>query len=427
MKGKKAIVFGGTSGIGQAAVRRLADAGASVVAISRDPSKAGDPGPGVTLAQCDVRDRAALQTLLERLAPYDVLISAATGGARAAGPFLEMDMDGYQRSFDKLWGYANVVRYGAGHLPEDGCIVLVSGAPARRMRPGQIAIGSVGGAVEAFVRGLAPELTPRRINVVSPGQIDTPMVSLEGAERDAKRLYEDTDLALVGRLGGPIAETAIYMLGFEEWLVRVLKDTEFIEVLLDKITDIAMTLDRAGLEATAKYLQIFKVSGDDFGMQTGPLYSPRTFRRMFLPRLRRRWEAARAYLNEVKPSIKIMFHSCGGIRPFIPDLIDIGLQILDPVQPLAAGMDAAELKQEFGDRLTFHGGVDEQQVLPFGSEQDVEQEVIRCLQAFGPGGGYILAPSHFVQADVPPANLVAMCRATHAHSRYPIESLSQNH
>jgi len=185
VKGKKAVVFGGTSGIGLATARRLADAGATVVAISRDPSKAGDPGPGITLEQCDVRDRQALQTLFEKLAPFDILISAATGGERAVGPFLEMDMDGYQRSFDKLWGYTNVVRYGARHLPEDGCIALVSGSPARRIKPGQIAIGSVGGAVEAFVRGVAPELAPRRINVVSPGLIDTPMVSLQGAEREA--------------------------------------------------------------------------------------------------------------------------------------------------------------------------------------------------------------------------------------------------
>ncbi|HSR28975.1 MAG TPA: uroporphyrinogen decarboxylase family protein [Anaerolineae bacterium] len=244
----------------------------------------------------------------------------------------------------------------------------------------------------------------------------------EGAEVEARRLYEDTNLALVGRFGGPIVETAIYLVGFENWLIRVLKDTEFVEALLDKITDIAMALDRVGLQATARYLQIFKISGDDFGMQTGPLYSPKTFRSLFLPRLRRRWAAARAYLDEVNPRIKILFHSCGGIRPFIPDLIDIGLQILDPVQPRAAGMASAELKQEFGDRLTFHGGVDEQQVLPFGSEQDVELEVIRCLEAFAQGGGYILAPAHYVQADVPPANLVAMCRAAHTHGRYPIRS-----
>ncbi len=200
LNGKKAIVFGGTSGIGLATARRLAEAGASVIAISRDPSKAGDPGSGITLEKCDVRDRDALQALFEKLAPFDILISAATGGARAVGPFLEMDMDGYQRSFDKLWGYTNVVRFGAGYLPDDGCIVLVSGTPARKMRPGQIAIGSVGGAVEAFVRGVTPELAPRRINVVAPGLIDTPMVSLEGAEREAHYKKATADI-LIPRAG----------------------------------------------------------------------------------------------------------------------------------------------------------------------------------------------------------------------------------
>ena len=185
VKDKRAVVFGGTSGIGLAAARQLAALGAEVVAISRDPSKAGDPGQGIRLEQCDVRDEAGLQQLFERLKPFDILVSAATGGRRAAGPFLEMDMAGFRASFDKLWGYANVVRYGAPHLAEHGCIVLVSGAPARRTKPGQIALGAVGGAVEQFARGVAPELAPRRINVVSPGTIDTPMVTLSGGERRA--------------------------------------------------------------------------------------------------------------------------------------------------------------------------------------------------------------------------------------------------
>ncbi len=96
-----------------------------------------------------------------------------------------MDIDGYKGSFNKLWGYANCVRFGTGHLSENGAIVLVSGTPARRMRPGQIALSSVGGAVEAFVRGVAPEIAPKRINVVSPGMIDTPMHGPDGPERRA--------------------------------------------------------------------------------------------------------------------------------------------------------------------------------------------------------------------------------------------------
>lgn len=182
--GKKAVVFGGTSGIGLAAALRLHEGGASVVVISRNPDRAELPD-GMEVKRCDVRDEAAMEQLLSDCAPYDILISAATGGDRAVGPFLDMDMAGFRASFDKLWGYANVVRYGARHLNEGGAITLVSGAPARRSKPGQVAIGTVGGGVESFVRSVAKEIAPLRINVVSPGQIDTPMVALEGDERTA--------------------------------------------------------------------------------------------------------------------------------------------------------------------------------------------------------------------------------------------------
>ena len=183
--GKKAIVFGGTSGIGLAAAKQLAALGAEVIAVSRDPGKAGEVPAGVSLKACDVRDRDALAALFQECAPFDILVSSATGGSRSAGPFLSMDMEGYQASFDKLWGYANVVRYGAEHLSEQGSIVLVSGTPARNPKPGQVSLSSVGAAIEALVRAIAPEISPRRVNVVSPGFIDTPIVALQGEEREA--------------------------------------------------------------------------------------------------------------------------------------------------------------------------------------------------------------------------------------------------
>ena len=184
VSGKRALVLGGTSGIGLATSKKLAALGADVIAISRNPERAGDVPKGITLRQCDTLDREALAKLFEEYAPFEILVSAATGGTRARGKFLDMDFDGYKASFAKLWGYANVLQLGTPHVTMDGTIVLVSGTPARKSNPGQVAIASVGGAVEALVRAVAPEIAPRRLNVVAPGTIDTPMSSLEGAERE---------------------------------------------------------------------------------------------------------------------------------------------------------------------------------------------------------------------------------------------------
>ncbi len=202
ISGKKALVFGGTSGIGLSTTEQLVSLGAEVIAMGRDESKASALPENATFKQCDVRDRESLEALYGELGPFDILVSAATGGSRAIGPFASMEMDGYMASFDKLWGYANVVRYGLEHLADNGCVVLVSGSPARRCGPGQVALSSVGGAVEALARAVAKEIAPKRINVMSPGLIDTPMVPLAGQERVAH--YERiTGKNLISRAGTP--------------------------------------------------------------------------------------------------------------------------------------------------------------------------------------------------------------------------------
>jgi len=202
VSGKKALVFGGTSGIGLATVERLVAKGAKVIAMGRSPEKASDLPAGATFRQVDVTDRDAMAALFKAEAPFDILVSAATGGARAAGPFLEMDLDGYQGSFAKLWGYANVLRYGCEHLTNNGAAVLVSGAPARKAKPGQVAISSVGGAVEALVRAVAPEIAPKRLNLVSPGTIDTPMFG-PNDEKRKKMVAGATAKNLIPRAGEP--------------------------------------------------------------------------------------------------------------------------------------------------------------------------------------------------------------------------------
>ena len=198
---KKALVIGGTSGIGLAVSKRLCDAGANVVAISRDPSRArGQLPDSVSVAACDSRKAEDLERLFSELAPFEILVNCATGGTRAAGPFMDMDIDGFKRSFDKLWGYANSVRSGLPHMPEDGCVVLVTGAPAKKSLPGQVALGTVGGAIQAFVLRLAREIKPRRINVVSPGLIDTPMLGPPSDARD-KAMSKVVSNFLIPRLG----------------------------------------------------------------------------------------------------------------------------------------------------------------------------------------------------------------------------------
>ncbi|GIS69582.1 MAG: hypothetical protein CM1200mP9_04030 [Gammaproteobacteria bacterium] len=158
-------------------------------------------------------DRDRLSAIFEAAAPFDILVNCATGGERASGPFLEMDLDGFQGSFRKLWGYVNSVRLGAEHMAAEGAIVLVSGFPARKSNPGSSAISTVGNAVEGFVRAIAPEIAPRRINVVAPGLIDTPMFPMQGEGRD-RFFQKATENTLIPRAGtaDEVASAILFLL-----------------------------------------------------------------------------------------------------------------------------------------------------------------------------------------------------------------------
>lgn len=240
-------------------------------------------------------------------------------------------------------------------------------------------------------------------------------------EDRAQNLFDDTDLALVGRFGGTIMEQAAFIRGYENWMIDLVTYPEFARALMNRIADIQIVLDRVGIQKAGRYLSIFKASGDDLGMQDRPLFSDQVWQEILRPILSRRWKAARMALNQADAShVKLMFHSDGAIRNFIPDLIQDGIDVLDPIQKHCPGMDFNQLKADFGSQLVFHGGVDTQQLLPFGTVAEVQRETRRTLKALGPDGGLIIGPAHNVQPDVPPENLVAMCQTVLDHGFYPL-------
>jgi uroporphyrinogen decarboxylase len=232
----------------------------------------------------------------------------------------------------------------------------------------------------------------------SPKKTDAP-----GLRREAERLRRETDCALVIHVPGRVFSVGQFMCGFENWLVQLKLNPEFCEALLDRALEIQLAMAEEMLTAVGDAVDILYLA-DDYGIQTGPLISPATFRQFFKPRMARLIR----FLRE-RSRATIAFHSCGSVAALIPDFIDVGVEILNPVQVAAADMDTARLHREYGRHLVFWGAVDTQRVLPTGSPDEVRAEVARRVNDLSPG--YIPASVHNIQAEVPPENIVAMLEA----------------
>lgn len=245
---------------------------------------------------------------------------------------------------------------------------------------------------------------------------------VDGLGKRVHDLHENTALALVGKFNNPIFEQAFMLRGMQQLFMDFSIQPDFVEALMDRLTDIAIGFIEAGLHACGKDLDILRLAGDDMGHQRSTLVSPAMFRRVIKPRFERLYKSAKELLLLYNPDGKLMAHSDGDVYPLIEDYIGMGLDVLNPVQPYVAEMEHEKLKREFGDRLSFHGGIDIQHVMPFGTQEEVHLEVIKTMKALGPGGGYILAPTHYLQPDVPPENVLALRDAVMNYGKYPLIS-----
>jgi uroporphyrinogen decarboxylase len=238
-----------------------------------------------------------------------------------------------------------------------------------------------------------------------------------GLREEAHRLFTQTDYALVAyrpKYSG-LFELCQVLRGTEQLFIDMACQPDFAEALFWKVGAVLKEFYLAQLEAVGDFIEWVEM-GDDLGSQNGPLISPQMYRSLLKPV---HADLIRAIKGHT-PDMKVMYHSCGAIRPFLADLVDLGVDILNPIQVAAKGMNPAEIKAEFGQQLCFLGGVDSQHNLRVGTPEQVAAEVRQRIQEMGPGGGYVLAPSHNIGDDVPLENMLAFFEAARQYGRYPL-------
>ena len=248
---------------------------------------------------------------------------------------------------------------------------------------------------------------------------------LELLRTKAERLYNQTDKAIVASLGdssfGDIAFVPGLALKYpkgirdvEEWYISTVARRDYVYQIFEKQCDIALANLEKFHQTVGDRVSVIFISGTDFGTQRGLFISPKTYRDLYHPFLKQVNDWVHA-----NTSWKTFIHTCGSAMPLIEDFIETGFDILNPVQCSASNMDPRELKQKFGDRMTFWGGgVDTQHTLPFGTADDVRREVQERIEIFTPGGGFVFNTIHNVQAKVPVENLLALYETVARYRNY---------
>lgn len=277
---------------------------------------------------------------------------------------------------------------------EDGSLVLKRNGAGIAMMP---ADGFYFYRMEKYPGALHPDLSHWR----AP-RLDGP--TLEHLHRQAHALFANTDKAVIAAMGPPYELfNGIGQGGFEDWMITFASEPDYVDALYAEITGAWLENLRAFRDAVGDCVQVIQIC-DDFGTQHAPFLSPKMFRERLLPAYKRGLD----WIHANTPW-KVMLHSDGALWPLLPSIVEMGVDILNPVQTSASGMEPGRLKREFGNRLVFWGGsCDAQGNFDHGTPEAVAAETARNLELFTPGSGYVCAPIHNVQATVPPDNVIAL-------------------
>ncbi|MCX6144179.1 MAG: hypothetical protein NTZ35_13270 [Ignavibacteriales bacterium] len=234
-----------------------------------------------------------------------------------------------------------------------------------------------------------------------------------GIRESALALRQETSYALSSGICGVTYEMCWYMRGMEQWFIDMKENPALCEALIDRTSQYWVDWMTLFLNEVGDLLDVVMI-GDDLTGQYGPLFSPDEYRALVRPRQQRIIDVIKK-----RSKAKIWYHTCGDCSFFIPDLIDMGIDILNPVQINTAGMDPARLKAEYGKDLVFWGGgIDSQKVLPFASPLQIREEVKKNIGIFKPGGGYVFNSVHNIQPEVPAENIIALFDAAYEFGPY---------
>jgi uroporphyrinogen decarboxylase len=241
---------------------------------------------------------------------------------------------------------------------------------------------------------------------------------LQGLEEEARYWHDNSEYALVGNFGGSIYEAATGLMGYEKFLTDIIQNRAFVEKLFDKLVESNIEYAKRYLDLVADYIDVIMVGGEDIGMQGGLEINPHLYREIVKPRQKKLWKFIKNSCDAY-----LVVHCCGSMSDIIEDFIEIGVDAINPVQVSARNMDSGALKERYGDRITFWGGgCDTQRILPFGTPEDVEEEVKRRITDFAPRGGFIFSQVHTIQADVRPENIVSLFDTAFKYGAYPVKT-----